>query len=384
MKIVFVSNYFNHHQKPFCEEMYQRLGNDFAFISTSIMREERKKLGYAHGDQPVYVILAYEGPHEQQKALALINNADVVIAGSAPNDMLLERIRAGKLLLRYSERPYKKKPSFLKRLYHIIRIRQRDLWRKNIYMLCASAYTAGDFASIGMYKDRTYKWGYFPKVKVHDVDALMFQKKTNVLMWCGRFVDWKHPDDAIRVARRLKEDGYVFHLNMVGTGVMQDELKQLVDDFDLGDVVHFLGSMPTEQARIHMEEAGIYLFTSDRGEGWGAVLNEAMNSGCAVIASHAIGAVPFLMKHKNNGLIYKSGDMDDLYQKVKFLLDNPQKQNYFGKNAYHTIADLWNAKTAAERLFQLIEGIRNNKKYDFFASGPCSCADIIEEAWSDD
>ena len=33
-----------------------------------------------------------------------------------------------------------------------------------------------------------------------------------------------------------------------------------------------------------MEQADIYLFTSDRNEGWGAVANEAMNSACAMVA----------------------------------------------------------------------------------------------------
>jgi hypothetical protein len=37
--------------------------------------------------------------------------------------------------------------------------------------------------------------------------------------------------------------------------------------------------MPPEEVRVHMEQSNIYLFTSDFGEGWGAVLNEAMNSG---------------------------------------------------------------------------------------------------------
>lgn len=109
MKVVFVSNYFNHHQKPFCEEMYLRLGEDFAFISTSVMREERRKLGYAQGDSPEYVILAYEGQEQRNIAISLINEADIVIAGSAPNNLLKKRIRAGKLVLRYSERIYRKK-----------------------------------------------------------------------------------------------------------------------------------------------------------------------------------------------------------------------------------------------------------------------------------
>ena len=49
-----------------------------------------------------------------------------------------------------------------------------------------------------------------------------------------------------------------------------------------------------------MEKSEIFLFTSDKGEGWGAVLNESMNSACAVVASHAIGSVPFLLKDGEN------------------------------------------------------------------------------------
>ena len=382
IKVVFVSNYFNHHQKPFCDEMYQRLGSDFFFISTSTMREERKKLGYAQDLQPAYVILSYEDPQQKEKALSLINGADVVIAGSAPNDLLTERMRSGKLLLRYAERPYKIKPSLLKKLYHALRLRQRDLWKKNLYMLCSSAYTAGDYASIGMYRKRTYRWGYFPEVKAHDPDALMAAKRPDVLMWCGRFIDWKHPDDAIEVARRLKEDGADFHLNLVGTGEMEAHLKELVLKLGLGDCVHFLGSMPPEQVRLHMEEAGIYLFTSDRREGWGAVLNESMNSGCAVVACHAIGSVPYLVRHGENGWIYPSGNVDRLYEGVKYLLDHPEERRRMGVAAYQTMAEEWNAAVAAERICALAERLLKGESAPvLYENGPCSQAQPIEDHW---
>ena len=380
LKIVFVSNYFNHHQKPFCEEMFQRLGNDFSFISTSVMREERRNLGYKQDDRQPYVILAYENTQQQQRALELIQNADVVIAGSAPKQLFLERIRKGKLLLRYSERPFKKKMSLPKRIYHSLRFHQADLWKKNVYMLCAGAYTSVDFASIGMYQNRTYRWGYFPEVRTYQTDALMSEKQITSLMWCGRFVDWKHPDDAILLASRLKESGYAFRLNMVGTGIMEDELHKLVKDLDLDDVVKFLGSMPTEQVRNHMEQSGIYLFTSDRQEGWGAVLNEAMNSGCAVVASDAIGAVPFLLEHEKNGLIYQSGNLDMLYEKVSWLLDHPEEQKRMGSNAYSTIHTDWNASVAAARLCNLAQSLLDGAKYpDLYPSGPCSHVSFLTD-----
>ena len=385
MRIVLVSNYFNHHQKPFCEEMYRMLGTDFVFVSTTEMREERKKLGYALESPPAYVLPAHESAQKQKEALALINAADVVIAGSAPNKLLLKRIRSGRLLLRYSERPFKKQISCLKRLYYTFYFRIRDLNRNNVYMLCAGAYAAGDYASSGMYKKLTYQWGYFPLVKEYDTDALLAAKKTNSILWCGRFIDWKHPDDAIRVARMLKEDGYDFHLNMVGTGAMEAELKKLVNDLDLNDVVHFHGSMSPERVRDHMEEAGIYLFTSDRQEGWGAVLNESMNSGCAVVASHEIGSVPYLLKDHENGMIYESGNVDMLYEKVKYMLNHPERQNQMGRAACKTMAAEWNASVAAQRLLTLMKHlVKQGEIPDLYESGPCSRAGIIKKDWFKD
>ena len=46
-----------------------------------------------------------------------------------------------------------------------------------------------------------------------------------------------------------------------------------------------------------MEQANIFIISSTHEEGWGAVVNEAMNSGCVVIGSHAAGAVPFLIEN---------------------------------------------------------------------------------------
>ena len=382
MKIVFVSNYFNHHQKPFCEELHRRFGADFTFVSTTVMREERKKLGYAQNDLPDYVLLSYENEQKKKEAALLIREADAVIAGSAPEHMLRERIRSGKLLLRYGERPFKKEISFARRVYHAFNLRKKNLFKRNIYMLCAGAYSAGDYASIGMYKNRMYKWGYFPAVKEYDIDELMSNKKCNVLMWCGRFIDWKHLDDAIRLACKLKENGYEFRLNMVGTGVMEDELKHMVKECGLEDSVYFLGSMPTEQVRTHMEEAGIYLFTSDRKEGWGAVLNESMNSGCAVVASHAIGSVPYLLKNNENGCIYESENVNMMYEKVKFLLEHPEEQERLGRAAYQTVTSEWNARIAVQRLLELIDRLLQKEKYpDVYEDGPCSRAELLNGNW---
>ncbi|MDE7429593.1 MAG: hypothetical protein K2N00_10080 [Lachnospiraceae bacterium] len=47
MTFTFVSNYINHHQIPFCEALYRRLGKDFTFIQTMPMEQERREMGWS-------------------------------------------------------------------------------------------------------------------------------------------------------------------------------------------------------------------------------------------------------------------------------------------------------------------------------------------------
>ena len=131
-----------------------------------------------------------------------------------------------------------------------------------------------------------------------------------------------------------------------------------------------------------MEKSEIYLFTSDRQEGWGAVLNESMNSACAVVANSAIGSVPFMIKDQHNGFIYKSGNVDDLYKKVKCLIDNPDKVKKAGLAAYNTCVNEWNAENAAKRFYALAKAVLHGEENpDIFADGVCSKAEILKDGW---
>lgn len=249
-------------------------------------------------------------------------------------------------------------------------------------MLYASTFTALDFSFNGAYKGKTYKWGYFSEVKKYkSIEELIDKKEKNSILWVGRIIDWKHTESAIEVAKRLKQEGYNFNLKIVGIGNKEQQMQVLAKNYGLENEVRFLGAMPPNEVRKEMESAEIFLFTSNRREGWGAVLNESMNSGCTVVASHIIGSVPFLLKDGENGMIYKDGNIDDLYTKVKNLLDNPQKRKQMGINAYKTLAEQWNAENAMQRFLQLTENIANDGSGDLFDSGVCSRVQILKENW---
>ena len=206
-------------------------------------------------------------------------------------------------------------------------------------------------------------------------------KKENSILWCGRLIPWKHPEYAIEIAKRLKHEGYNFNLIVIGIGPMENKIKSLIDKYELNDCVHMLGSMPPDDVRRYMEESQIYLFTSDRGEGWGVVLNEAMNSGCATVASYNAGATPYLVKDDINGLIYRNDDFEECYRKTKYLLDNKENQKEISKQAYLTMVNDWSPETAAKRLYQFVDEMyKGNLKPNLFEENVLSKAERLKSS----
>lgn len=383
MKIVFVSNYYNHHQAPFSEYMAKRDGVLYTFIETGKISEERKKLGWGIANYPSFVRNAFSSENDYNESIRQINEADVVIYGSAPERFFKERLKTKKLTFKYAERIYKTGFKWWQQPLRFVKNLSRGWSKKNHYLLCASAYSHADFSKTFNFHNRAYNWGYFPQLKRYDdFDLLINGKEKNSILWAGRFIDWKHPESAINVAEKLKKDGYSFNLKIIGTGILEEEIKKSIEEKGLNDCVKMLGAMTPEQVRDYMEKSEIFLFTSDFNEGWGAVLNESMNSACAVVASHAIGSVPLLIKDGKNGFIYKNGNEDDLFEKTKFLLDNPEKRVEVSKKAYCTISEKWNAEVAAERFLSLVNGINGGeKKPDLYADGPCSSATKLKNGW---
>ena len=165
MKINFISNYINHHQIPFCDCLYRKLGEDFTFIQTEPMEEERVKMGWAVDARSIpYVHLLYEEP---EVCRGLIEDCDLLLAGWMEQEELIAgRLGSGKPAIRISERIYREgqwKAVSPRGLAHKYRehIRYRN---KPVYLLCAGAYVASDFSLIHAYPGKRFRFGYFPEM----------------------------------------------------------------------------------------------------------------------------------------------------------------------------------------------------------------------------
>lgn len=166
-------------------------------------------------------------------------------------------------------------------------------------------------------------------------------------------------------------------LDMYGSGEELEKTKNLTKFLNVEDVVCFKGNMPNEDILKAMRGHEIFLFTSDKHEGWGAVTNESMSNGCAIVASDAIGSVPFLVEDGVNGCIFRSCDLDSLCEKVEWLLDNNEKRVEMASNAYRTMRDVWSPKNAAKNFMILAEDLLNGKEPSI-KEGPCSKAYFIK------
>ncbi|MCM1154023.1 MAG: glycosyltransferase [Roseburia sp.] len=379
MSITFVSNYINHHQIPFSEALYQKLGKDYHFIQTMPMEEERVAMGWGVdiGSLP-YVRCLYEEEYECRK---LIAESDVVLFGWTQRpDIEAERLDSDRLTIRVSERLYREgqwKAVSPRGLYAKYKehIRYRH---QNVYLLCAGAYTASDFHLIGAYPGKMFRWGYFPETRIYPKEIFAGLKEDGPLqiVWAGRFIPLKHPEYVVRLAGRLLQEGYDFRVHMLGSGEMEEDIKRQVSQAGLAERFVFYGYQAPGKVRDVMERCHIHLFTSNYLEGWGAVVNEGMNSGCVEVVNAQTGAAPYLIEHGVNGLVYPDDSYPEMEKLVLDLFANWPERKQMGAAAYQTILREWNAQHAADELLRFTQGLLKGDVVPA-ESGPLSIAPAI-------
>lgn len=377
MKIVMVSLVLNIHEAGVADSLYELTNGDYRFIETAVIDEESDKGGCnkQFASRP-YLIRVSDG-QTVETALTLVREADVVLFGAAPVLYLKERLKTGKLTFMVSERWLKRgvinilSPRLLKKLV----VNHVYGHNKPYYTLCASAYASGDFAKMLTFKDKCFKWGYFTSVPTIDMASVQGAKRASTvkILWVARFLQWKHPERMLQLASQLRGSNVDFSIDMIGVGPEYDKIASEAKKQGLENHVHLLGKMPNNEVMEAMRSHHIFCFTSDKNEGWGAVLNEAMSSGCCPVSSIATGSTPYLIKDGVNGLSFDLNKENDLFDKVLWLIKHSEECEKMSIAAYNTMKDVWSPQNAANQLYRLSEALLNDKEC-VIEEGPCSKA----------
>lgn len=389
MKVVFFSNFLNHHQLPLCKEFCKREDVEFTFVATEPISQERINMGYADMNKAYdFILCAYESESSFCKAEELAISSDIMIFGSAPLTFLQKRMVNNKLTFYFCERILKKGtwrrfvPLVYRKIYNSF-IRYRN---KPLYVLSASAFLSNDLKLCGFPTIKCFKWGYFPEITLKNINLLLQQKRENKvveILFAGRLLCLKNVLDTVKALKILLMKNITnFHFTIIGEGEQKKDIESYVENNSLQEYVTILPFMSADEVREYMDKANVYVFGSNFYEGWGAVVNEAMNSACALVVSHAVGSAPYLIENGVNGLIYECGNINHLANQLNILIENQIYREEVSINAYNTIIKEWTAEIAVERFLELskiLEKTPNNSS--IYEKGVCSSADIFTNKW---
>ena len=352
----------NHHGKFMCDSIYKILGENFIRITTQKVNQERVALGYEQKTLTTYNLERLD--IDKNSIREIVSWCDVMDFGAAPEQYLREAIRQDKVVFIRIERLLKEGKwklfvphIFLKYYRKYIRYRNNP----KVYFLCISAYAAADLKKIGIHGDRVLQWAYCPEF--YEIESREFEKRQEQLqlLWCGRMIEWKHPEMALRIAAELKKQGCDFHLKMLGTGEKEKDIQKMIGQLGLKQEVELCGAIEAKQVRKYMEKADVFLATSDQNEGWGVVINEAMNSGCVVFATPEMGATRVLIEDGENG-IYIYNEQDTANKIVRMNEEEMKRMKY---NAYKTIQKYFTPEVYAKTFIDLAESALNGKKKQY-------------------
>lgn len=376
MTFIYFINYLNHHQVAITDQLFDQLGSDFTCFCTAPRCIYEMKGGEDFGDRP-YCLNVTENIEHYNLALRMAREADVCVFGASSSIFAIERAKNNKngISLELGERWLKKgfinmlSPNFIKWFYNY----HRYYKKANFYRLCASAYAPGDLNFVRAYLGRCIRWGYFIRENNAQYNNRERENSNAIkIMWCGRFIKWKHPELAIILAYRLKLKGYDFIINMFGSGERMSNVKKLASKLNVCDRITFCGSLSNDSVISEMRKHEIFLATSDYNEGWGVVVNEAMLAGCAVVASKSMGSVPYLINAGYNGFTYEANSLNQIEDIVTRLINDPSLIKEVGINARNTITSIWSSKNAVHQLLSLIHKLKNNEDCDYCSKGPGS------------
>lgn len=116
-----------------------------------------------------------------------------------------------------------------------------------------------------------------------------------VLGFFGKLIPKKNPDLIFNCLQHLPDElRRRLHLMFVGSGEMQVALAELADKAkaQFGIQTSFMGFVNQSHLPPYYLAADVVVLPSRRmGEAWGLVINEALNAGCGVVMSDAVGCV---------------------------------------------------------------------------------------------
>jgi glycosyltransferase involved in cell wall biosynthesis len=148
--------------------------------------------------------------------------------------------------------------------------------------------------------------------------------------YVGRLVHQKGLLLLVEAAKRLKDDGFQFHLTFVGGGPLREQLDSKSREMGIAGHVTFTGDLAGEDLERAVRPIQIVVMPSVWEETAGLAAIEQMMRGGVVIAAD-IGGLSEVVG--DTGLKFVAGDSEALYLRLRQVLADPSLAASLGSSA---------------------------------------------------
>jgi glycosyltransferase involved in cell wall biosynthesis len=173
------------------------------------------------------------------------------------------------------------------------------------------------------------------------------------MLFSGRLLKMKGIQYFIQCLGRIDTD---WEIVIAGDGPYKDELENMARNLSLD--IKFTGWLEKDVLQDLLETSSIYVFPSSN-ENCPVSLQEAMASGCAIIASKYGGTFEVIGEA---GITIDPKDQDDFVQKLNELLNNDELREFLGKKARERIEARYGWNTISDEYIEIFNQIPETHK----------------------
>ncbi|MCI9161843.1 MAG: glycosyltransferase [Lachnospiraceae bacterium] len=178
------------------------------------------------------------------------------------------------------------------------------------------------------------------------------------LLFIGRLVYYKGCSILMAAMRELKKELGAkmdqIELAIVGTGVLEEEMKAQAAREGLGNVIRFLGKASDEEMEKELERCDVLVFPSvANSEAFGLVQLEAMSYGKPVINTSLPTGVPWVSLDKETGLTVPPEDAESLFRAILWMKDHPEERKEMGIRARRRVKEKFSQEQMLGQILEL-------------------------------
>ena len=184
------------------------------------------------------------------------------------------------------------------------------------------------------------------------VDEVFFNKtyelrnkenRVTNFLYFGRMIGYKGVDLIIEAALKLKENPEIkYHINLIGSGIDVNKIRNKIENYNLENYIQLIDFVERNELIKFIDNSEFVIIpskiTKNEYEAGPLSLVEAMARKKVCIVSNSIGFIDFI--NNDNAIIFKSNDVDDLFNKMLEAMSlTEKKRTEIGNEAFKISED---------------------------------------------